>query len=948
MAETISMTRTRRTATRRARGPVTLNALMRRPVRVAVAALLVVTAMIVATNLAVLAAFTPQAGRAVAVSTALDRAEVAMVDQETGLRGFLLTGDREFLAPYEEGVAALRSLDAEMAQATRDDPELTSWVERLLAAEREWTEQWAEPTLRTPPSASDSTAMVVSLLKGKDLFDRYREVEAGAQRVVDHRREVAVDRMRTVLALGTLAGLLVAVAATLRVRTVDRRTSAQTGPPFLALRGQLSHLAAGDVDARLVPTGPLELRTMGADVNTLGDALRTRGELVASREAELVAARDEAERAGQAKSAFLATMSHEIRTPLNAVLGLTDLLLTTELTELQRGHLETVSRSGDSLLSLINDVLDFSKIESGELDLDEAPFDLEALVYDVAQLFAAQAATKDLDLLVDIRATQGREVVGDALRLRQVLSNLVSNAIKFTSRGHVVVRVTGDVRPDDRLDLRIVVADTGIGIPLEHRDRLFRSFSQVDDSATRAYGGTGLGLAISQRIVSAMGGAITVDSTAGVGSTFTVVFPLALEPQPAEGARVPSLRGCRVLVVDDNPTNLEILDHQLGRAGASVVLVDSAEQALQRLSGGEVFDLCVTDQHMPVMTGVELAQRARKVPTGEALPFVLLSSVATVPAGLEGLFAARLHKPVHPERLLSTVRGALATVPVAGSAAERTCWRGGGTPVPDGGGLRVLIVEDHDVNAQLMELYLDQLGHRSDRVVDGRAAVAAVEASTYDVVMMDAQMPVMGGADATARIRALPGHQPVVIAVTASVLASDRAAFAAAGADDFLSKPVRLAVLQAALGAVVAVPSTDVDTRVDPAEEPTAAPAESGPLDPEVVEELRDLGEEGFTQVYTRFADHLDAWVAELLTAADPTAGPASDEAVSAAGLAHRLKGSSASLGAAELAALCARVEGLDALSESERSELLTELPQEAARVGVAVRALLQGTPVGA
>jgi CheY-like chemotaxis protein len=258
-------------------------------------------------------------------------------------------------------------------------------------------------------------------------------------------------------------------------------------------------------------------------------------------------------------------------------------------------------------------------------------------------------------------------------------------------------------------------------------------------------------------------------------------------------------------------------------------------------------------------------------------------------------------------------------------------------PVDRGAGLRVLVVEDHDVNAQLMELYLEQLGHSSERVADGRAGVDAVRAGTWDVVLMDAQMPVLGGADATAEIRALPGHQPVVSAVTASVLASDRAAFQAAGADDFLTKPVRLAVLAEALG------------RLSPgAPVADAAPAPSGDvLDPEVVEELQDLGDVGFRQVYTRFVDNLDGWVADLVAAADPAHGAPAEEGA-AGRLAHRLKGSSASLGATELAALCQRVEGGDALTETERAELLAALRTESARVSTAVRALLATSPVSA
>jgi signal transduction histidine kinase/DNA-binding response OmpR family regulator/CHASE3 domain sensor protein len=816
---------------------------MRRPVRVGLAALLAVTATVVALNLVVVAVLMTNWSRAGQVLVALEDGHIAMVNQETGMRGFLVTRDEQFLQPYLEGAADLEVLDRQMLAWSEDDEELRAWAERLQDAEQQWIDQWATPLLQVQPAVGDGRALTAVLLRGKGLFDEYRAVEAGAREVLTERREAAIAQTRLVLGSGTAGGVVVAVAVAVVLRRTNRRVSAEILPPIERLRNQLSGLAEGDADSCVVPSGPAELQRMATDVNTLSAALRLRGETVAAREEELVAARDEAERAGQAKTAFLATMSHEIRTPLNAVLGLTDLLLTTELSELQRGHLETVSRSGDSLLTLINDVLDFSKIEAGELDLDEAPFDLAETVYDVAQLFAGQAGAKGIDLLVDVRAAEGRHVVGDALRLRQVLMNLVANAIKFTPRGHVVIRVTGEHR-DGRLDVRAAVLDTGIGIPDDARHRLFRSFSQVDGSTTRVYGGTGLGLAISQRIVQAMGGEITVDSEVSVGSTFTIAVPLGLAALPDDGAPAVSLAGVRVLAVDDNATNLEIVEHQLTRAGAAVVLADGPARALELLAAGQTFDVCLLDQHMPGMTGDEVARRLREDPATAALPLVLLSSLTTVAAGTARLFDARLHKPVHHDRLLRTLCAVLH--PVAAAKAQRAAAQPA-RPVGAAGGLRVLIAEDHEVNAQLMQLYLRQLGHTGDRVADGRAAVDAVRQGVYDLVLMDAQMPVLGGADATAEIRALPGAQPMIVAVTASVLASDRAAFSAAGADDFLTKPVRLAVLEAALGTLFpGLAGRDAPQAAAP------APVAGDPLDRAVVDELRDLGDEGFVQVYTR------------------------------------------------------------------------------------------------
>jgi signal transduction histidine kinase/DNA-binding response OmpR family regulator len=920
--------------------PRSLQALMRRPVRASLAALLVVAATVVAVNVVVLTVLAPNSTQAAKVLAALQDGHVAMVNQETGLRAYLATRDEQFLGAYRQGMDDLRQLDAQLIGWAQDDEEMAAWVDELQTAEWKWIDEWATPLLQESPDVGDVKALTAVLLEGKNLFDEYRAAEASAREAVAERRATTLRRTLLVLQAGTGVGVVVAAVVAVAVRRANRRVSEEILPPIQRLRSLLSDLAEGDADTSVVPAGPLELRKMAVDVNTLSDALRLRGELVAAREEELVTARDEAESAGQAKTAFLATMSHEIRTPLNAVLGLTDLLLTTELTDLQRGHLETVSRSGDSLLTLVNDVLDFSKIEAGELDLDEAPFDLADLVYDVAQLFAGQAAAKGIDLLVDIRTADEQHVVGDALRLRQVLMNLVANAIKFTPRGHVVVRVTGAAR-EGGLDARIAVLDTGIGIPEQHRDRLFRSFSQVDGSTTRVYGGTGLGLAISQRIVQAMGGEITVDSEVAVGSTFTVAVPLGVTVAPDDVPPAVSLAGCRVLAVDDNATNLEILEHQLSRAGASVVLVGSPGEALRlcATADGARFDICLLDQHMPGMSGEELARRLRETPATADLPLVLLSSVTAVSAGAAGFFAARLHKPVHPDRLLRTLCTVLQ--PAASCDKPARDVAGPVERVDDGAGLRVLIAEDHEVNAQLMQLYLRQLGHRSERVADGRAAVAAVREGTYDVVLMDAQMPVLGGADATAQIRALPVKQPAVIAVTASVLASDREAFLAAGVDDFLTKPLRLAVLDGALGKLFPdVAGHGVPVPASP------APTADDPLDRDVVEELRDLGDEGFQQVYTRYADNLDSWVAGLVAAA--TEAPGADDENSAPRLAHRLKGSSASLGASELAGLCQRIEGIDGLPAGEREQLLGALRAEAGRVMTAVRTLLQSAPVGA
>lgn len=431
-----------------------------------------------------------------------------------------------------------------------------------------------------------------------------------------------------------------------------------------------------------------------------------------------------------------------------------------------------------------------------------------------------------------------------------------------------------------------------------------------------------------------MDGDIEVDSEAGRGSTFTVRIRLeALSDQQPSCAA--GLAGRRVLVVDDNPTNLRILDHQLTQFGARCVLAAGGAEALHELATSDPFDLAVLDLHMPRMDGVALARAVHARPETAALPLVLLSSSAGVHADELTEFAARLHKPVRPDRLLSTLCTVLAASTTDPAHRGRAV---DGRPVQpgDAGRLRVLVAEDHAVNARLMSLYLDQLGHDCDHVENGEQAVDAVLGGAYDVVLMDAQMPVMGGVDATAAIRALPGPQPVVMAVTASVLASDRAAFLEAGADLFLTKPVRLAVLEQALSPYVTAGTTSV------AATPVAAAAtdEVSPLDAETVDELRDLGDDGFRHLYVQYVTSLESTVAALLAAAEGP-GPADDEA-SMHRLAHRLKGSSAALGALRLAELCQRLEDLGSDLSRAHEDLLTTLEEESTRVRSAVQTLLE------
>ncbi len=716
--------------------------------------------------------------------------------------------------------------------------------------------------------------------------------------------------------------------------------SVRIAQPLLELRAATDAVARGNYVIDIPQTSNDEVGALAAGFSVMVGNLRRTTEQVNTMVHDLAAARDDAQASERAKAEFLATMSHEIRTPMNGVLGMLGLLLDTALDATQRDRATAAYKSAESLLRVINDILDFSKIEAGRLELEMVDFELRTDLEDVIDVVSDQASRKGIALTCVIDSTVPAVVHGDPGRLRQILLNLVGNAIKFTTQGEVILRARLAEADHDALTLRFEVIDTGIGIPVEAQQQLFTAFSQADASTTRRFGGTGLGLAICRQLAKLMGGDIGVESRTGSGSTFWVTARVG-RPTSSPSPTPVNMPNLKVLAIDDHETTRELLAQLLNSWRMGVATAANGATALDLLvranAAADPFDVVIIDMHMPEMDGASLARAIATIPQLAFTPLVLLTSTPLLGQGHEARemgFAGYLTKPIRASALFDCLTAVMepsrgmssATTTSAATPAHTT------PSTPAMTRARILVAEDNQINQQVALGFLNRLGHQVDVVGNGLEAVDAVRLRPYDLVLMDVQMPEMDGIEATAAIRRLHRkdrrHLPI-IAMTANALDGDRERFLTAGMDDYVSKPINRDKLEAALGRWLGGrDSADLD---------------DSDKTPPVLQDRRKTGGKRQPMLYNAnqlaqiFGDNhvaIRSCTDLFLTSTEPllrqcAAAVTAQQPEIVARIGHTIRGAAGNIGADAMAALCAELEATMAQEDWAHSEQLTRAIEE-------------------